>query len=199
MASTLAVAVFVMGLAFGAAATKYLNESQRGEIEGSLAQFVAGAKENDLGDPGPVIRGAVYENSVKTVGLFWLLGLSVVGAPLVLVLLFSKGFALGFSIGFLVESFSGKGLLLAIASILPHNLIMVPALLVGAIASLSAAFRLALRRFRDRTDDERRSAGQELLAFTTLCAIAAVVLAVGAIVQGYLTPLLIAVVARAMG
>lgn len=199
IATTLAVAVFVMGLAFGAAGTKSLGADQRGEIESSLKQFVTGAKENDLGDPGSIARSLVYENSVKTVGFFWLLGLSVVGAPLILVLLFSKGFALGFSVGFLVESLSAKGLLLAVASIMPHNLITVPALLIGAIASLSVAGSLALRRYRGRAEGERGTVAQELTAFTVLSAIIAVALAVGAFVQGYVTPVLIGIVARATG
>lgn len=200
LATTLVLAVFIMGLIFGAAGTEVLSQNQRSDLANSLEQFVLGAKENDLGDPSMVARSLVYENSVKTIGLFWLLGLSVIGAPLVLVLLFSKGFALGFSVGFLVESFSGKGFLLALASVVPHNLLMVPAILVAAVASLSVSGNLASRRFHSQAVAERRgTAAEEVVAFTALSAAAAVVLAVGALVQGYVTPFLISLAARATG
>ena len=85
----------------------------------------------------PAIKNleGILEWQLYSLGILWLLGLTVVGAPLVILLVGARGFILGFTVGFLVQEKTGQGLLLALVAVLPQNLFYVPGLL-GQILAL---------------------------------------------------------------
>lgn len=93
----------------------------------------------------------VLKNLVKQLqvtGLLWFLGLTVIGAPLVLGVIFARSFSLGFTIGFLMEHKGKTGLLLVLASILPQNLIYIPLLFLGALLSLNFSIFIVRGRYQ---------------------------------------------------
>src|SRR5690625_6911377 len=79
---------------------------------------------------------------VKGLLLLFTLGLTVIGLPLVWILIFMKGLAIGFSVGFIVNQFGIKGLILASLSIAPQNLLIIPMYIIAG--SLSMLFSLTL-------------------------------------------------------
>jgi stage II sporulation protein M len=81
-----------------------------------------------------------------SLGLLWVCGLTVVGSPFISLIIGARGFVVGFTVGFLVQEEAGKGLLLAIAGVLPQNLCYIPAFL-GA-GALAFYFSLNLMRFQ---------------------------------------------------
>src|SRR5699024_11083907 len=99
-----------------------------------------------------IIDGQQVENSsifissffyhVRYLLLLFILGLSVIGLPLVWILLFLKGLVVGFSVGFIVNQLGIKGLLLASLSIAPQNIIIIPIYVVAG--SLAMIFSLTL-------------------------------------------------------
>jgi stage II sporulation protein M len=68
-----------------------------------------------------------------------LLGLSVIGVPVVLVILFAKGAMIGFTCGFLVSQMGGKGILVFLFSVLPQNLLVVPSMIILGASSIAFA------------------------------------------------------------
>ena len=46
-------------------------------------------------------------------------GLTVIGAPVVLGIVFLRGFVLGFTIGFIIDELYVRGLILSLSSVLP--------------------------------------------------------------------------------
>src|SRR5699024_2812309 len=74
--------------------------------------------------------------------LLFVLGLSVIGLPIVWVLLFLKGLVVGFSVGFIVNQLGIKGLALASVAIAPQNLFIIP--IYVAAGSISMIFSLTL-------------------------------------------------------
>src|SRR5690606_8704639 len=66
----------------------------------------------------------------------WLLGLSVIGMPLILVLDFLKGIVLGFTMGYLVGHLSWKGLLFGLVSVAPQNIILVPVMIICSVSGI---------------------------------------------------------------
>lgn len=74
--------------------------------------------------------------------LLCILGLSVIGLPLVWVLIFVKGLVIGFSVGFIVNQLGLQGLLLASLSIAPQNILVIPIYITAG--SISMIFSLTL-------------------------------------------------------
>lgn len=80
---------------------------------------------------------------LKYLGLFFLLGISVVGMPIIWVLLFIKGLVVGFSVGFIVKQLGSEGLLFAALAIAPHNLIIIPIYLIaGTLAMIFGIYTI---------------------------------------------------------
>jgi len=108
----------------------------------------------------------------------------VIGLPLVLVILFTKGFALGFTVGFLVYELGWKGLIFGMASVLPPNLFLVPALLLICVAAVS--FSLAVIRSRFFT--LRQSLYPQVLGYSLWALLTAALGIVASLLEVYISP-----------
>ncbi len=83
---------------------------------------------------------------MKWVGLIWFLGLSVIGLPGILILDFLKGVLIGFTVGYLVGQFSWKGLLFALVSVAPSNLLIIPVLIVSSVSAIAFSLHVIKNR-----------------------------------------------------
>jgi stage II sporulation protein M len=181
--------LFMTGLGFGALATQKLSPVQKEDLSSYISAVYASLAENnqEREDRAQVFYQSLKDNVIKTAGLLFLLGLTVIGAPLILAVVFVRGFVLGFTVGFLVQDAMVKGLVLSTTCVLPHNILMVPALLLGAGGALSfagSAFRTLVGRSRDSVQGQ--------LATTTLLALCSGLLfLVAALVETYITPILV--------
>jgi len=185
------VLLFTIGVIFGAIAVKALTTEQKAELMDYLNLFlrdIAGTSQLASKD---FLGHAVWSN-LKTVGLIWLSGLTVIGLPLALVLLFTKGFACGFTVGFLVDEISWRGLLVAAAAVLPQSLLLIPGILmVGAGATCFALFAA-----RHGIFSRRASFAQPFFGYTLFLVVAAAVVIAAGIVEAYVTPVFMRTVTR---
>jgi stage II sporulation protein M len=175
--------LFLVGVVFGALAVKALPTEQKAELMDYLNLFlkdVAGRPSI----PGSELVGQTVWANLKSIALIWLSGLTVIGLPLALILLFTKGFAGGFTVGFLVDEISWRGLVVAAAAVLPQSLLTVPAvLLVGAGAVCFALFVL-----RQRFLNRRAPAPVPFLSYAFFLVAAALAVAVAGVIEAYITP-----------
>ncbi len=185
--------LFVLGVGFGALAVNALTSRQKVELLDYLQVFLRGlAKKAGEIDGGVVLRQSAASN-LKTVGLIWLFGATVIGAPLTVVMVFVRGFVLGFSAGFLFSEMGARGLALTLLGVLPHSLIAVPVLLAVSVASLGFAV-LVVRR---RVGKFQVNLAEEFLAYTFTCLVLAAALMGASLVEAYVTPFLVGLVASA--
>ncbi|HHW13871.1 MAG TPA: stage II sporulation protein M [Firmicutes bacterium] len=182
----LVAVLFAAGSLFGALAATALTPGQAAGVAGEVRAFIGAVKSGDFGSRAEVARTALVRDVIRTVGLCWLLGLSVVGLPLVLVIVFSRGFLLGFTVAVLVKELAIGGLAVALVAILPQSLLNVPATVVAAVGAVSFAVAL----MRDRSLG-RAGFWRGVGAYTALASGAAVVMAGGALVEGYVAPVLL--------
>ena len=181
--------LFATGLGFGALATQKLSPVQKEDLNNYITAVYASLAESNQEHHHRVelFYQRLKDNVIKTAGLVFLLGLTAIGAPLILGVVFVRGFVLGFTVGFLVQDTMVKGLVLSATGILPHNALMVPALLLGAGGALSfagSAFRTLLGVSKDGVHGQ--------LATTTFLAICSGILFLAAaLVETYITPILV--------
>lgn len=133
--------LFIMGMVFGAVIVNSMNFVQKQDLFFYLKQFF----EQSINTSG-VGKATLWKDSVlyhmKYMLLLFLLGISVIGMPIITVLLFIKGLVVGFSVGFLVNQMGWYGLLISSASIAPQNVIIIPVYLIAG--SLALIFSLTL-------------------------------------------------------
>lgn len=76
------------------------------------------------------------KNNLKMILLIFVLGLSVIGTPLVYLVDMYKGFTLGFSFCFIINSFGAKGLIISIFGLVIFNIIYIPIILFSSVLAI---------------------------------------------------------------
>lgn len=142
-------------------------------------------------DEQPVQSAAVFKQSLlnnsQFVLIIWVLGITVIGIPLILLIVGIKGFILGFSVSFLVEGMGLRGLLFALAAVLPQNLLIVPGILVAGVLGIS----FSISMLRRRKAKSKKSFSSELTLYSFNIFVSLLILFVGSLVEGYITPVFI--------
>lgn len=178
------LAAFALGLAAGSAGVGKLPIEQAELLQLEVERFLlqAGWLEIDYS----LAARDVLLNDFILLAAIYLLGLTIIGIPFVLVILFIRGFALGFAIDFLITGESVQGTVLVLAAVLPQNILMVPALLLAAAGAVSFACLLA-KRFHN----SNIQVWPGFIAYSGVMIVAAVCFACAGLLEVYLTPLLI--------
>ncbi|HAU31341.1 MAG: Stage II sporulation protein M [Desulfotomaculum sp. 46_296] len=177
----LVLAVFLAGAAFGVLGVNHLSVGQFEELSKHVQTYVSQVDQLSA-NPAGAASGKIFEDILFIV-LLYIFGLSFVGIPFILALLFIRGFILGFAVSFLTQSMAVNGLLLAVVSILPQNLLYLPALLFGGTAAMSFAL-LSLRRYTNF----RIRLLSCLVGYTFIMAVVLAVAICAGLVEIYFTP-----------
>lgn len=176
------LAIFVLGFALGALKVNFLHPAQTERLHRFMDAFVRQVP-GIFPEPSRLLWEAMT-TKLMVVVLFYLLGLTFLGVPLILALVFFKGFALGFALFFIYHYFPWpKGAVLVLFTIVPQHLLYLPALLMGAGASLSFALLLVPRPYASFS-----VVWQSLLHYTALMFFALAVAASGVLVEVFFTP-----------
>ncbi len=181
--------LFAVGVIFGAIAVKALTFSQKQDLLAFLQQFFASGM---VVPNGSAVFLQTLTANLQLAGLIWLMGLVVFGLPLVIILVFLQGFVLGFSVGFLVHEMGAKGFLLAACSVLPHNLLLVPAILVISAMSIYFTFQTLRPSLRPR----RTTFRQRFTQYSGNCILMGIVIFVASVIETWFSPLLVKLIAR---
>lgn len=167
--------LFLVGVVFGALIVSALTMDQQQELGDYLGNFFITVDQQGLSATTDSYWSIATLN-LKWIGLIWILGLSVIGLPGILILDFLKGVLIGFTVGCMVSQYSWHGMLFALVSVAPHNLVLIPVLIVSSAAAI--AFSLLMIRSRvlrqRRTTVTRPFAMYTLLSFVMVLLILAV-------------------------
>jgi stage II sporulation protein M len=141
--------IFITGVVFGAVMVNALSLEQKQEIMRYLSNFFASVDQGGLTEVKASFQQS-FAMHIKWVLIIWVLGMSVIGLPLILVLDFLKGVLIGFTVGYLAGQLAWKGLLFALVSVAPQNLIIIPALLVCSVTAMAFSIHMVKHRFKPR-------------------------------------------------
>ncbi len=187
--------LLVLGIVSGAVSVAALAGEEKAQLVSYLKLFFRSAGRGSLDLSGAVLLRDVFFANLKTAGVMWFLGLSVVGAPLVSVVLFIRGFALGFTVGFLVDELGFRGLLLALLSVLPPNLVAIPAWSFLGVSALSFAVYL----FRRGRRDSRRAVMAAVSNYLMAGLLGVAMLFLSGLIDAYVSPVFINILGAGLG
>jgi stage II sporulation protein M len=140
------VILFLMGVIFGAIVVNSMSITQKEDLFYYLSQFFGQIQNGKVAVNNDLFAQSFLHNS-KFIGLIWILGISIIGLPVILIVLFIKGLVVGFTVGFLVSQLGLKGFMLAFVSILPQNLIIIPVFIMMAALSVIFSLRMIKKQF----------------------------------------------------
>ncbi len=181
------ITLFLMGIIFGAIVVNSLSFAQKEDLYFYLSKFFNEIEDGRITSAEELFRQSFLHN-VKYLGLIWLLGISIIGLPLIFVLLFMKGVVVGFSVGFLVNQMHWNGFLLSFVSVLPQNIVIIPAFIF--IGAISASFSLTLIRkiFMKQSHPTHFQMIPFLSKYVIFLVIAIGVVTIAASIEAYLSP-----------
>ncbi|MGI6329858.1 MAG: stage II sporulation protein M [Bacilli bacterium] len=113
--------ILLSGLFFGSLFITILNEEDKLEVIKQITSFFHSIKEGKINYlealKSSLIGNLLYISSI------WLLGISIIGIPIIIFLVFLKGFIIGFSIITIIIHYKTIGILGAFTYIFPHLII----------------------------------------------------------------------------
>ena len=176
--------VFAIGIITGAITIKVLNSEQKNGIMIFINTFFKAMSQNSF-ESLSILKQSLIDN-FKTIGLIYITGLIVIGIPIIPVTVMFRGFALGFTVGFLVNEYGLQGFLFSILGILPQNLIIIPALL--SISSVGMAFSMKSiknRRFKSINNNMHWN----IVSYSTLILFFSILVIIGCLIEAYISPI----------
>jgi len=178
--------LFLMGVIFGAIIVNSLSYSQKEDLFYYLNEFLGQMKNGDLVSAKDIFLHSLTYNS-KFIGLIWILGISIIGLPLIVILLFLKGMVIGFTVGFLVSQMKWTGIFVSFVSIMPQNFIIIPVYIFITVGSISFSMLMIRKLF---VKSFYKPIGPQIVQYVIVLGGAIVCLCIAALVEGYITPIL---------
>ena len=144
--------LFLMGVIFGAIIVNSMNISQKEDLYYYLNRFFGQVAEGKVASSADMFQQSFFHN-LKYLGLMWILGISIIGLPVILVMLFIKGMVVGFTVGFLVNQLGLKGFLLSFVTVLPQNIVLIPAFIIMCSVAIIFSLKIIKQLFVKKTSN----------------------------------------------
>ncbi|MFZ5943431.1 MAG: stage II sporulation protein M [Bacillota bacterium] len=168
----------IMGIVFGVLGVKALTPEQ---LSGLNSYIDTGLKTvGSTLDYQSTAKQAIWRN-LSTIFKIWFLGLTVIGLPLILVIIFTRGFILGFTVGFFLQNKGWQGLIIILLTIFPQNIIHLPSLIIAGATSIGFTLYL-LRGRKDNT-----SISSNFIRFSAVMLLIALFMLLAGFLEGYVS------------
>ena len=176
------IIVLLIGIILGSISIKALNTQQKDNLVEYINLFFQKVDINTINN-NIVLKHSIINNT-KFILIIWVLGLTIIGIPFIMLLIFVKAFTIGFTVGFLVDELGFKGIIFSTISLLPQNIINVPSYIIISVSAIS--FSMLLLKSRNRL--EKFSLLQQLTGYTVLVFLMLLIVIVGCFVEAYISP-----------
>jgi stage II sporulation protein M len=186
---------FIIGVSAGAFTVNGLSTVQRDELTNYFHGFLQ-LLDNQNVESVELFSIAIKDN-LKIIALLWALGVTIIGIPFIFIILLVKGFITGFSVGFLISALSGRGLLFAVLSLLPKEIIIVPCLI--AIGVNGIKFSLTILRRKTGNDTGKESFKASFASYCLITAFYTCIILAGILADSYITPVIVRIIAPIVG
>ena len=115
---------FCVGIALGTYIVKYMSARDATDLTSYFSTFTESIAKEAVNNK--VLLFNILKKNLMLITIIIALSFTVFGTPIILLLDLVKGFTLGYTFSFLISTFDGKGLWLALASTIPQNIIYIP-------------------------------------------------------------------------
>lgn len=178
------VFAIITGFTSGTFTAGSMTESQKSGLSEYMEQFFS------LLGSEPVKRGTIFWDSLwqhfKVIFLIYICGLFIIGIPFIIFLAGTRGFLLGFTIGFIVGQYGLGGFLFMLICILPQALIY----LTCYIGISVMAFELSLKKLKNRhISVNREQRLKKLTPYTGKILIFLLIVLFSCVIEAFVTPL----------
>lgn len=177
--------ILIIGVIFGAIYTVILSKTDKELVMEYLNNFVNKIKTNDLNYVGTLINTLI--SNISFIIIIWLLGISVIGIPISIIMFFSKAFILGFSITSIIYKYKLAGSLMSLLYIFPHQIINIFVYIILMIYSISLSLKMIYCIFKKKSIDFKLIMNK----YTKILLFSIILISITSLIETYICPNLI--------
>lgn len=160
------IIIMLIGLIGGIIYAVILNKSDHNLVTTSLDSFFTSIKNNDIDYKSALINSLI--GNISFVTFIFLLGISIIGIPLIIMSLAISSFIFGFSLSSIIYTYHLNGILRAITYLFPHQIITLLMSLFLGFYALYFGIKLFKYLFRGVDINLRNSMKRYLQVYITV-------------------------------
>lgn len=130
----------IIGLILGSFFTTILSETDKNLVKEYIISFIDNTSSNKIDYIDTLINSSI--TNFGFIIIIWLLGISIIGLPIIVFLYFSKVFILGFSVSSFILTYKLKGLILSFIYIFPYQVVSILIFTLVTLYSLKISANL---------------------------------------------------------
>lgn len=172
--------MFLIGWVIGIIFVNNSQEVQQEQINGYINTFIQGIKSDAEISKPEILKNSILSNLGITV-LLWFLGSTVIGMPLIYIVILYKGYSIGCTISAIVASLgTGKGIVFILSTMLLQSIIYIPCLLSLAVSGV----KLYKQIMEDRRTENIKI---QILRHSIFCIFIFLMLIIAALIETYIS------------
>lgn len=174
-----------VGIVLGIYTVKYMGELDREDLNGYLKNFLDVLPSYEVNHKAIFVE-AIKNNIPLLIGI-WFLGLTMVGVPVILILDVLKGFTLGFTISFIINSIGLRGVWGSILGVIPQNIIYISCTIFASVVSMQYSLEM-IKSKAYKHMQFNRSKISDIAVYSLLFLFITVTMLLGFFIEVYATP-----------
>ena len=189
-----AVLCFSIGIIVGIYTVKNLGNLEENDLLSYLKNFTNSITIGNI--PYKSILIETVKNNFPLIIAIWFLGFTIIGIPIILIIDTIKGFTVGFTMAFMINSLGVKGIGLSILMVLPQNLIYIPCIIISSVI----AMEFSLMLLKDKINRQWTSnIGSKMATYSLAFVVISLIMTLGFIIESYLTPNIVRLLVTSIG
>lgn len=174
------ILLFLIGIILG---TMYINNTdlaQKQELTTYINDFMTDIKNGSNIDLNSLLKTSISNNLIITI-LLWIAGLTVIGMPILYLIISAKGFFMGYTVSAIIATLGiGEGIKFIISTMLLQNIIIIPSMLFLAVSGI--------RLYKDIMKDRRRENIRiEIVKYTVVSIAIGIINLIAALIETYIS------------
>lgn len=177
------VFMVILGIIFGSLFITILDKSDKELVSTQITNFFTNIKTNQNQDIVATLKNSLFTN-IGSVLAIWILGISIIGIPLIILFVFIKSFVFGFSIGGIISVYNIKGILLSIGYLFPHQIINIITLFILSLISFNISVNFLKSLISKKQIDFKMWIGK----YYKLLLISLIIMVLSSLMETFLSP-----------
>lgn len=177
--------IFIIGVIFGSIFITILDEPDKNTVLTQIDTFFKQIDSNKI-DYMSVLKNSTTSNLLFVLAI-WLLGISIIGIPIIIIMIFLKGFMLGFSIASIIAKYKLIGVLGGLTYIFPHIVISIMVIFVMSYYALRLSFNL----LRAAIEKKSINFSEIINRYSLVMVISIIIMIIASLIETFVSPYII--------
>ena len=184
--------LFIIGVVLGTAFINQLNQDGKVELQNHLTGFINSINTDSNIDKTILLKSSLLKDIIFVV-LLWFMGSTIIGIPVVCLIICAQGFVLGYTASSILITYGGlKGIFFLGISLFLQNIIFIPCIIVIAVSGIKI-YKAILK------DKRKENIKTEILRHTFFSLIMSLGLVASTFIETYISSNLVIISSKMFG